>query len=257
MNTSLQVTPIPAFDDNYIWALHDDRAAVIVDPGDATPVAAFLQKERLSLAAILITHHHADHIGGVEALRLAHPAPWFAPEDERIAGAARRVRDGERIRLPHFDIDLTVIAVPGHTRSHVAYQGAGMLFCGDTLFAAGCGRLFEGTAQQMHESLSAFARLPDDTRVYCAHEYTLSNIRFARAADPENAALLRFESQARAQRENGIPTLPTTIGQEKAVNPFMRVSEPGVIAGASAHAGRTLTDPVSVLAEIREWKNNF
>jgi len=257
MNSAFQVTPIPAFDDNYIWALHDERAAVIVDPGDAAPVIDFLQERRLSLAAILVTHHHADHIGGIDALCRAHPAPWFAPEDERIANAPRRVRDGERIRLPHFDIEMTVIAVPGHTRTHVAYHGAGMLFCGDTLFAAGCGRLFEGTAQQMHASLSAFARLPDDTRVYCAHEYTLSNIRFARAAEPDNAALIRFEAAARAQRENGVPTLPTTIGQEKAINPFMRAGEPGVIASASAHAGRTLTDPVSVLAEIREWKNHF
>jgi hydroxyacylglutathione hydrolase len=167
------------------------------------------------------------------------------------------LKDGERFTLPHFGIELEVMEIPGHTRSHIAFHGGGMLFCGDTLFAVGCGRLFEGTPRQMHDSLTRLMRLPDATRVYCGHEYTLSNIRFALAAEPGNAALGELEGRARLQRERGQPTLPSTVGQEKATNPFVRVGEPAVIASASRRVGKPLNDPVSVLAAIREWKNSF
>jgi hydroxyacylglutathione hydrolase len=252
-----EVIPIRAFSDNYIWTVRDDGHAVVVDPGDARPVIHYLEAEGLALAAIVNTHHHADHVGGNAELLKRWKVPVFGPHDERIPEITQRLADGERITLPHFGIDLEVLEIPGHTRSHIAFVGGGMLFCGDTLFAVGCGRLFEGTPKQMHESLGRLAQLPDDTRVYCGHEYTLSNIRFAKAVEPRNAVLTALEQRAVEQRRQDLPTLPTDIGQEKATNPFLRVAEPDVIAAASRHAGIPLRDPVSVLAALREWKNSF
>lgn len=251
------VVPVRAFTDNYIWTLRDTTHAIVVDPGDAKPVLDYLAAEKLELAAIMITHHHNDHIGGVKQLIAGRKIPVYGPHDERVPDATQRLKEGEQITLPHFGVTLTVLEVPGHTRSHIAYHGDGMLFCGDTLFAAGCGRLFEGTPAQMHDSLSKFMRLPDNTRVYCTHEYTLSNIKFARAAEPDNADLQAWEARARALREVDTPTVPTTIALEKATNPFVRCGAQGVIATASERAGNPLADPVSVLAAIREWKNNF
>lgn len=252
-----EVVALRAFADNYIWTIRDDRYAAVVDPGDAQPVIDYLEQEHLTLVAILNTHHHADHVGGNAALLARTAVPVYGPRDERIPEVSMRLADGQRFTLPHFGIELETLEIPGHTRSHVAFFGGGMLFCGDTLFAAGCGRLFEGTPRQMHDSLTRLSRLPDDTRVYCGHEYTLSNIKFARAAEPGNPQLPALEARMQALRDAGQPTLPSTIGQEKATNPFVRVSAPGVADSASARAGKPLTDPVSVLAEIRDWKNNF
>lgn len=252
-----KVVPLRAFSDNYIWTIRDDRHAAVVDPGDAQPVLDYLEREHLELVAILNTHHHADHVGGNAALLARTPVPVYGPRDERIPEVSVRLADGERFTLPHFGIALETLEIPGHTRSHIAFHGDGMLFCGDTLFAAGCGRLFEGTPRQMHDSLTRLARLPDDTLVYCGHEYTLSNIKFARAAEPDNARLPELESQMQALRDRDQPTLPSTIGREKITNPFLRVTAPAIIHSASARAARKLSDPVSVLAEIRDWKNNF
>jgi hydroxyacylglutathione hydrolase len=257
VTVSYEVVPLRAFTDNYIWTLRDGRCAAVVDPGDARPVAQYLRVHNLELVAILNTHHHADHVGGNAELLRQHRVPVFGPHDERIAEVTHRLADGERIRLPHFDIELEVLEIPGHTRTHIAFYGAGMLFCGDTLFAAGCGRLFEGTPRQMYESLSRLMRLPDDTRVYCGHEYTLANVRFARAADPANPALEALEARAKKLREQDRPTLPSTIAQEKATNPFVRCGERSIVESASRYAGKPLSDPVSVLAAIREWKNRF
>lgn len=256
MNT-FEVVPLQAFADNYIWTIRDADRAAVVDPGDARPVLDYLAREKLTLVAILNTHHHADHVGGNRELLKHYPVPVFGPHDPRIAEVTQRLADGESMTLPHFGVTFGVMEIPGHTRTHIAFHGAGLLFCGDTLFAVGCGRLFEGTPQQMHDSLAKLLRLPDTTRVYCGHEYTLSNIRFAKAADPHNRALRELEAAAQQLRERDLPTLPSTIGQEKATNPFVRCSEPDVVATASKYAGRPLTDPVSVLAAIREWKNNF
>jgi len=252
-----EVVPLHAFSDNYIWTIRDAGHAAVVDPGDAQPVLDYLAREKLTLVAILNTHHHADHVGGNAALLARAPVPVYGPRDERIPEVTERLGDGQRFVLPHFNIEMEALEIPGHTRSHIAFHGGGMLFCGDTLFAVGCGRLFEGTPRQMHDSLSRLMRLPDGTRVYCGHEYTLSNIRFAKAADPNNAALQELEEKARKQRDQNLPTLPSTIGQEKATNPFVRVGEPAVIASANRFAGKALNDPVSVLAAIREWKNSF
>ncbi len=255
--TPYDIVPLRAFNDNYIWTIRDATRAVVVDPGDAQPVLDYLAAENLELLAIVITHHHQDHIGGVARLVQGRTIPVYGPHDPRVPEATQRLREGESIILPHFGIPLTVFEVPGHTSSHIAFYNDQLLFCGDTLFAAGCGRLFEGTPAQMHDSLSKFMRLPDTTRVYCAHEYTLANLRFAKAAEPANRAVADWETRAQAQRQQDLPTVPSTIALERAANPFVRCTEPDIIASAGRHAGKPLPDAVSVLAAIREWKNSF
>ena len=254
---SYEVVPLRAFADNYIWTIRDAGHAVVVDPGDAQPVLDYLTREKLKLVAILNTHHHADHVGGNAALLTHAAVPVYGPRDERIPEVTVRLADGQHFVLPHFNIEMETLEIPGHTRSHIAFHGDGMLFCGDTLFAAGCGRLFEGTPRQMYDSLTRLSRLADATRVYCGHEYTLANIRFARAAEPDNLRLAELETAVQLLRARDQPTLPSTIGQEKATNPFLRVTEPAIVHSASARAAKKLSDPVSVLAEIRHWKNNF
>jgi hydroxyacylglutathione hydrolase len=220
-------------------------------------VLAYLRAEKLKLAAILNTHHHADHVGGNVELLQHYKVPVYGPHDERIPTVSNRLREGERFTLAEFGIEFSVFEIPGHTRSHIAFYGDGMLFCGDTLFACGCGRLFEGTPRQMHASLAKLAALPDATRVYCGHEYTLANIRFAKAAEAANPELAIWEQEASAQRARDEATLPSTMAREKLANPFLRCDRPGIIAAASRHAGTPLQDAVSVLGAIRDWKNNF
>ena len=253
----MEIVPVNAFKDNYVWTLRDSSNAAVVDPGDARPVLDYLSREKLRLCAILATHHHPDHTGGIAELVERTRVPVFGPRHEPIPALTHPVSEGDRVEIPELGVTFAVYDIPGHTRAHVAFYGAGALFCGDTLFACGCGRLFEGTADQMFTSLSKLAALPDETKVYCGHEYTLANVRFARAADPANLALEKLEASAQALRDKDLPTLPSTIAQEKATNPFVRCREPGVVASASKYAGKPLADPVSVLATIREWKNNF
>lgn len=249
------VIRIPAFKDNYIWLLHNGAAAVVVDPGDARPVLDVLKRERLSLTTILVTHHHADHQGGVSDLLAHHPAEVFGPAAESIAGITHPLRGGETIRIATCD-DFLVIAVPGHTLGHVAYYGAGCLFCGDTLFAGGCGRLFEGSAAQMAQSLARLAALPDETAVYCAHEYTQANLRFALAVEPGNRRLQNRAAEVAAARAQGAATVPSTIAIEKATNPFLRCREPEVLASAQRRVPEA-RDEVAVFGALREWKNAF
>ena len=251
------ITPIRAFKDNYIWCLRRNGSAVVVDPGDATPVLAHLEAEGLQLEAILNTHHHSDHVGGNSALLAKYNVPVYGPLRESIPGVVHKLREGDAFEVPGIGIRLNVLEVPGHTAGHIAYHGAGLLFCGDTLFSCGCGRLFEGTAEQMHASLSKLAALPDETLVYCAHEYTLSNLRFAHAADPANPAVGAREARARAALERNRPSLPSTLGEERAANPFLRAAEPGLVQSASRYAGRALTSPVQVFGALRQWKDNF
>jgi hydroxyacylglutathione hydrolase len=259
--SDLGVLAVPAFKDNYLWLIHDGVNAAAVDPGDAGPILEALASHKLALTAILLTHHHADHIGGVAQLLAQHQVPVFGPRNEAIAALTQPVSEGERIAVPGLDLELDVLDVPGHTRGHIAYvrrRGVHWLFCGDTLFAGGCGRLFEGTPAQMVASLSKLAALPGDTQVYCAHEYTLANLRFAQEVDPGNEALrLRVADEA-AKRAADLPTVPSSIALEKATNPFLRFSEPEIVESLF-RAGRLEpgADPVQAFAALREWKNVF
>ncbi len=253
----LAIHAVPAFTDNYIWVLEDGGAAAAVDPGDARPVEAFLERRGLRLEAVIATHHHADHVGGLEALRAHWRCPTFGPAREVDEPLDLRLAEGDRFTVPGVGVELAALDIPGHTAGHIALVGGGLLFCGDTLFACGCGRLFEGTPRQMFDSLGKLARLPISTRVYCGHEYTLANIRFAEAVEPGNRRLAVRKAREAARRERGEPTLPSTIGDELATNPFLRCGEPEVIASAERHAGRRLCDPVEVFAEVRAWKNRF
>ena len=253
----LAVEPIAAFDDNYLWLIVRGAQAAVVDPGDADPVLRRLRQQDVELTAILVTHHHGDHVGGVAQLASATGARVYGPRGEKIPACDAALAGGDRIDV--LGIGFDVIDVPGHTRGHVAYHAAAQrwLFCGDTLFCAGCGRLFEGTAAQMSVSLARLAALPDDTRVYCAHEYTLANLRFALAVEPDNGALRRRQSECSALRSSDMPTVPSTIGDERATNPFLRCAEPAVRRAAERRAGRPLPDATEVFAVLREWKNVF
>lgn len=267
-NSMLEIVPIPAFADNYIWALLRDDHCVVVDPGDSAPVFAFLAARNLTLDAILITHHHADHVGGVAALTARWPVPVYGPAAENINGVTHALRENNRVALPKFvDEPFRVMEVPGHTSGHIAYVSADILFCGDTLFAAGCGRMFEGTAQQLHTSLMRLAALSDTTRVFCTHEYTLSNLRFALAVDGDNSALVERSFVEQERRSRDVPTLPSSIALERATNPFLRCAEPALLESARRHANsarnRTnaessdFSDPTNVFAVLRQWKNDY
>jgi len=303
----LAVTAVPAFDDNYLWLVHapaDPRQVLVVDPGDATAVEAALRAQDLVLAGILVTHHHGDHVGGLKALVAAHgpqaacgselardsavgsklpptgnlgseltptkaALPVFGPGNEDIEGSTHPVQGGDRVELPALGLSFAVLDVPGHTRGHIAYAGHGAVFCGDTLFSGGCGRLFEGTPAQMYASLGALAALPPATQVYCAHEYTASNLRFALAVEPDNAALVAYAAEVAALRAADQATVPTTVARERAINPFLRTTVPKVraaAAGFAAEAGLTSgtggtpapdDDAIATLAALREWKNRF
>ncbi|WP_317848176.1 hydroxyacylglutathione hydrolase [Pseudomonas sp. HTZ2] len=254
----IQIDALPAFSDNYIWLLQDTakRRCAVVDPGDAAPVQAWLAANpSWVLEDILITHHHHDHVGGVEALKHATGARVCGPAQERIPARDLALDDGDQVKVLGLDFD--IIAVPGHTLGHIAYYSAPLLFCGDTLFAAGCGRLFEGTPEQMHQSLSRLAALPTETRVYCTHEYTLSNLRFAKAVEPENLHVAqRFADVTRLRDEDRI-SLPSTIGLERLTNPFLRTAETSVKQKADEWKGHSNTSQASVFAALRSWKDTF
>jgi hydroxyacylglutathione hydrolase len=251
------IIPIPAFADNYIWLLRDGKHAAVVDPGDATPVVAYLEREGLTLGAILATHHHGDHVGGIPALLAGKQVPVFGPATEAIPGRTHALVEGDAIIVPGLDLELSVLDIPGHTSGHIAFVGKDLVFSGDTLFAAGCGRLFEGTPAQMLASLDKLAALPGETAVYCGHEYTLSNLRFALAVEPGRSALLQRNEREQAKRERGAPTLPSTMAEELFTNPFLRTGEVTVRAAVENHAGRPLRHRVGVFAELRAWKNSF
>lgn len=256
----MQLLPIPAFTDNYIWLLHDGQRALVVDPGEATGVLAALNGLGLTLDTILITHHHADHTGGVAELREATRAQVIGPAFEPMPEPLQRVSGGEQVTV--LGIAFDVIDVPGHTSGHIAYHapdvdGLPLLFCGDTLFSGGCGRLFEGTPAQMHHSLGQLAALPGNTRVCCTHEYTLSNLKFAQAVEPANADLAAYVRHCQQQRAHNHPTLPSSIELERRINPFLRTAEPAVVAAAQQQAPGLAADPVAVFATLREWKNVF
>jgi hydroxyacylglutathione hydrolase len=257
-----EVLALHAFDDNYIWLLRAGGCVAVVDPGDAVPVLGHLAKTGDRLCAILTTHHHGDHIGGLAELLARFPVPVFGPGLENIAGITHPLAGGERIEVPEIGIEFEVIAVPGHTRGHIAYYGSslgddGAEFCGDTLFGAGCGRLFEGTPAQMQASLAKLAVLPAPTLVYCAHEYTQGNLRFAVAVEPDSIAVQQRSEIVAKDRAAGRATIPTRIRTELDTNPFLRWDAPAVRAAAASRLGRVPADAVETFAAIREWKNRF
>lgn len=254
---SSDIIPLPAFRDNYIWLLRHGKHAAVVDPGNADVVEHALQQHGLALSAILITHHHHDHVGGVATLARNHGAQVIGPAGEDIPSLTRTVGDGDRVQLPELGLAFEVLEVPGHTATHIAFLGDGCLFIGDTLFSAGCGRLLGGTAGQLYRSLQRIAGLPAETRVYCAHEYTLANLNFSLAVDTENAARDAWLADCRALRAAGEPTLPTTIERERSINPFLRADTPGVLGAITRHTGNRPATPEACFTALRAWKDVF
>jgi len=255
-----KIIPIPAFHDNYLWLYQHGDDAWVVDPGDAAPVEATLKEMNLNLAGILITHHHMDHIGGVTSLMSKRHIPVYGNADANISGITHPLKEGDALSLP--GLSLKVIKVPGHTLDHIAYFGeadniGSVLFCGDTLFSAGCGRLFEGTPAMMLESLTKLKNLPGNTKVYCAHEYTLANLAFAKVVMPESSAVQDRINECTTLRLEGKPTVPALLEGEKAYNPFLRTDAPEVIANAAKQLGHKPANEAEVMAAIRGWKDNF
>ena len=256
MTATLTIEPIPAFNDNYIWLIHNaERQAFVVDPGDAEPVLAALSTRGLSLLGILITHHHGDHTGGVASLKSATGCRVWGPENPLITSIDHRVSEGDRVDV--LGNAFEVLEVPGHTLDHIAYVGNQTLFCGDTLFAGGCGRVFEGTFPMMRASLAKLRALPDDTRVFCAHEYTLANLRFALAAEPDNTDLQARNQECESLRSANIPTVPSTLAIERAINPFLRWDAQSLVAAMVANGRAESADADAVFAGLRQWKDNF
>jgi hydroxyacylglutathione hydrolase len=257
-NECLNIEPIRAFDDNYIWLLTREgySGCAVVDPGDEEPVIKALKKRGLELEAILVTHKHGDHVGGIHGLKKRWPqAVVFGPAHEKIKRLDRKLVAGDVVELHGLEISFEVLDVPGHTEGHIAYHGEGVLFCGDTLFSCGCGRVFSGTFEQLSDSLRSLAELPADTRVYCAHEYTQANIGFAKWVEPDNPDLLVREERVAAQRAAHEPSVPSILGDEMLTNPFMRTDVPSVVAAASAWAGEPLYSPREVFRALRTWKD--
>ncbi len=253
----LEVMSVSAFRDNYIWLIRKGSAVAIVDPGDAAPVVEALRAKALRPVAVLITHHHGDQVGGITKLLEKYPIPVFGPAREPIPCRTRALDEGDEVYLPEIDIRFQILSVPGHTAGAIAYYGAGLLFSGDTLFSAGCGRLFEGTAEQMLHSLSKLAGLPSSTQLFCGHEYTLANLAFAAVVEPENAAIPCRMQEARSQRANNLPTLPTTLGTEKRINPFLRCELLSIQFAAEQRCGRTVRPGAETFGVIRSWKDSF
>jgi len=259
----IAITPIPAFNDNYLWLIDNGCDAVVVDPGDAQPVERYLKQHGLNLAAILVTHHHGDHTGGIGQLKQSYPCHVYGPANESIPHVDTACNEGDTVQISPLALKFDVLEVPGHTAGHIAYFAAAtvahknLLFCGDTVFSGGCGRLFEGTPLQMWQSMQKLMALPDDTLIHPAHEYTLSNLTFAQAVEPNNADLLQYKQQVASWREENRPSLPARLELEKRINPFMRIKEQTVIAAAEQRLNRSNLDESEVFGVIRHWKDSF
>jgi len=254
----IQVVPILAFKDNYIWCLvnEETKHCIIVDPGEAKPVLAYLKQFNLTLDALLITHHHWDHTNGIRSILKHYTVPVFGPAKEKIVGVTHLINEGDKIELAHWPI-FEILAIPGHTLGHIAYIGNYFLFCGDTLFTGGCGRLFEGTAEQMLNSLNKLSRLPDETKVFCGHEYTLANLHFAQTIEPNNLHIKERLEKTRELRQKNLPSVPSSLAEERLTNPFLRCDNPEIKTRIEKRTGRKLTTPVEIFSYLRQWKNNF
>lgn len=256
----INITPIPAFNDNYIWIIShaNSRQAIVVDPGIANDTLQHLDQKKYKLAGVLVTHHHADHTGGIAELIEKHPAPVYGPAKDSVPTCSYPLKEGDKIDFPEMELSFNVLDVPGHTKGHIAFYGNNMLFCGDTLFAAGCGRVFEGTMAQMAQSLKKLSALPSQTKVYCAHEYTANNLAFAVTVEPNNEHIHKRIKETQHLRKNNMPTVPSTLELELTTNPFLRCDAPDVIKAAESHANQKLhNNPVDVFKELREWKDAF
>jgi hydroxyacylglutathione hydrolase len=254
----LVIKPLPAFTDNYIWTLQKQTSCVVVDPGDADVVLAYLKKKNLKLETILITHHHPDHTGGIAKLIEKYPSiSVFGPKDSRIPHLTQEVANNQKVFLNEIEMTFNVKELPGHTLDHIMYEGHGVIFSGDVLFSAGCGRVFEGTQKQMLHSVETFFNYPDDTLIYCTHEYTLANVEFALTVEPNNKTLKNFKVWAQRQRDNGFPTIPTNIGEQKKINPFMRLDFPSIITFCETITGKKNLDRVELFTALRTAKDNF
>lgn len=255
----ISVKPVEAFTDNYIWFIENNanHHVAIVDPGDEQPVLAAIAQRKLIPAAILCTHHHWDHTDGIAGLLERYDIPVYGPANESVATLTQRLRGGDQIKLPTLELSFSILDIPGHTRGHIAYYGHNRLFCGDTLFSAGCGRLFEGTAEQMHLSLATLGQLPASTEIYCGHEYTLSNLQFAETVEPSNHYIKEYITQCNRQRANNLPTLPSTLATEYQINPFLRTTEPTVKNAVEKQQKKSCNSEIEVFAALRRWKDNY
>lgn len=255
----ITVNALPAYTDNYIWLISHPQSShvVVVDPGDGDNVIQHCKSHGLVPLAIIITHHHWDHTQGIATIKQHHDIPVYGPAHEQIDNLTHPLIGGDHIIFKELDLEFEVIDTPGHTAGHICYYGHGTLFCGDTLFAAGCGRLFEGTPSQMQHSLAKIRALPDDTQIYCAHEYTLDNLRFAQIAEPDNQAIIERQQQALALRANNQATVPSQLAIEKQTNPFLRWDQANLIAAASDYLSKPLKTPEEVFAAVRRWKDDL
>lgn len=251
-----EITAIPALRDNYIWAIHNERFAVVIDPGDATPVLGFLTAHGLLLHSILCTHRHHDHVGGIAALREVYNVPVHGRSHPDNPHITHDLREGDRLHLDEFDLIFDIMELPGHLADHIAFVAPGRVFCGDVMFGAGCGKNFEGTLEQLHHSLQRLAALPDDTLIYCAHEYTACNLTFALACEPDNQDILHRIEQTQALRARRLPTVPSTLALEKATNPFLRCTSPALIRTLRAR-GLTDSSETAVFTALRRWRDVF
>jgi hydroxyacylglutathione hydrolase len=257
-NKTINITPIPAFQDNYIWCITQENRCAVVDPGDAAPVLKYIEEHQLLLTDILITHHHPDHIGGVKSLvKKRSDINVIGIDSHRIPYVTAKVNDGDQVTLNGIDTSFNVLMLPGHTKDHIAFHGELGLFCGDTLFSAGCGRLFEGTPAQMQQSLARLTSLPETTKVYCTHEYTLANLEFALNAEPNNEPLKSYQRWAKKQRSENTPTLPSTISEQREINPFLRTFSQDIQNTLQTRLNREITDSLDVFTELRRWKDHF